>query len=162
MSTLNTNAFVSSRRGGSFQITDDEASTTYTVSGIDEDSISFAPGMYAAILDTENGQPVRERRGDKQRSRFTIRFKQTRSMLNASSLLGLLLDQVKASDDGLLRTFVVIWRQTDHSGDATGESVTLNNCVPVPGSVRVEAGADYNTVSVEFVSRDEAPTWGTF
>lgn len=162
MSTLNTGSLVSHRRGGSLLITDNEASTTYTVSGEVEDSHGVTPGMYALITDTESGAPVRHRRGDKQTSRIRLRFKQTRSGLNATSLYGLLLDQVKATDDGHMRTFDVTLRQTDHDGDATGETETYQNCAVVPGSLTRTAGADYNTIECEMVSLDQAGAFSTF
>jgi hypothetical protein len=160
MSTLNTAGFVSRRRGGTFVLTDNESGTAYTVSGIVEDSPQITPGRYGVIVDTENGQPVRLRRGDAQTTRIRISFKQVQNDLNATSLYGLLLDQVKATDDGLLRTFAVTFKETDHSGDATGESEKYDNCTPV--SVERRAGADHNTIEVEFVSLDANPTFATF
>jgi len=161
MAAINSGNYVTHHSGGTFEITDDEASTTYApINGVEEDSFSHTPGMYEPLLDTENGQPSNERRGDARRSTLRIRFKQTASMMNASSLLGLLLDQTKATDDGLLRTFKMIWKQTDHSGDATGESYTYNNCVVT--SVNHRTGHPHNVVEVEMVSRDALPTPATF
>lgn len=162
MSTINTGPFVSHRRGGSITIKDNESTTVYTVSGEIEDSHGITPGMYALITDTESGQPVRHRRGDKQVSRIRLRFKQTQSSLNATSLYGLLLDQVKATDDGLMRTFDVTFRQTDHSGDATGETEVYATCAVVPGSLTRTPGAEYNTIEVELSSLDAQPAFSTF
>lgn len=159
MSTLNTGQFVSSRRGGTLKITDNESGTVYTVSGVEEDSFTHTPGMYAALFDTEKGAPTRERRGDAQRSSISCRFKQTPDMWAAGSLFGLLVDQVKAADDGLLRTFTVVWEQSDHAGVSAGEKITYNNCAVV--SVQSDSGADYNTISVSWSSRDAFPAYGT-
>ena len=161
MAAINSGNYVSHHSGGTFEITDNEATTTYApINGVEEDSFSYTPGLNAPIFDTENGQPSAERRGDAQRSTLRLRFKQVASGMNASALLGLLLDQSKATDDGLLRTFKIVWKQTDHSGDATGESVAFDNCVVT--SINHRTGYPHNVVELELSSRDARPTFATF
>lgn len=161
MAAINSGNYVTHHHGGTFEITDNEATTTYApINGVEEDSFSYTPGLNEPLMDTENGQPSNERRGDARRSTLRFRFKQTVSGANASALLGLLQDQSKATDDGLLRTFGFTWKQTDHAGDATGESISFANCVVT--SINHRGNYPTNIIEVEMSSRDARPTFGTF
>ena len=160
MADINTGLSRTRRLGGLLELTDVESTTTYDDAlGLEAGTLEFTEGLYDALIDSEHGELVTSiRRGDAQPSTVRATFK-VRGFASGS-LYALLQDQVKGTDDGLLRQWTVVHKQGDFEGDTAGEQLTFSNCVVTSLSFR--EGADYDTFSVEWTCPHPSPTLGTY
>ena len=164
MAAINTGIYRHFRNGGVLSFTDNETPTTYSpVNGVDENSLGWTIGMHEVYLDRDNGTLLTSvRRGDEQPSGVRVRFKVTAGMIAAAGLLGLLQDQHKATDDGYVRSFDLLWKMPTLPDGATGVSVAFAGAVVRPGSLALEPGQEYDVVTCEFIVPNGIVTLGTY
>lgn len=165
MANINTGIFRHFRNGGVFEIEDIESGggTADVLYGVEENSLGFTPGMHEVYTDRENGTLLTDyRRGDEQETMLQLRVKVTAGMLATAGVLGVWLDQQKATDDGKIRKYDIVCKFPTLPDGAAGATITFADCVLDPGSVQLQGGQNYDVLTAQFRCPHGAPTFGTY
>lgn len=156
--TVINNAPIRFGTGGVLRIID--GATSYTPNYLKEGSIRVTVGMQNKhqVNDRENlPAPIA---GAKNLSRVAFRVRC--GQLDATGLMAILSNQIKASPDAYIKEFTVQLDIPNYQGASAGKRLPFTNCAVVPGSLQWEEGTEYDEIAWEMDSRDHAPAWTTF
>jgi len=157
-STINSEQQVTFEDGGTFEITD--GSNTYILGRIipGGGNMTIEPGGREIRTDTDQGVQQTPLLGNDRRTRLTIRARFT-SDVAADSIDKLLQMEGTA---GAVKLFSIAVKWLTNRGAITGKSYSLTNCFALLDTVKVTAGADFDTIEATFESLNKFPTVASF
>lgn len=147
--------------GAVLTIEDVVAAATHTVKLVEPGTVEEESGGYEPLPLTDRGVMLHPYEGDEQPGKIRLTVKYTGP--HASDNLRKILEARNTSGgaQGKVRMFNIVIKDPASKGSSTGEQASYNNCYVMP-PVKIQRGAKFDTLQVEFVHNAAYPTTATF
>ncbi len=91
-----------------------------------------------------------------------IEFSAKLAQYDSTGLLAILTNQIKASPDAEVKRYTFEMHVADYQGASAGDKIVLSDCVVVPGSVKIQTGTDFDTITGQALSKTWNPAWASY
>lgn len=120
---------------------------------------SFTPGLWEVIPNHDRGVlGTAPKQGSQRPTKLSFKAKY-RASVTAGELIVIL---TTAGTSGAAKKFSIVVRSPSVPQGSSGIAHTFAHCVIVPGSLKVSAGEEFDTLEVEFEDMEIKPTMAAY
>lgn len=137
-----------------------DGATDHEIMCLQEGGISYVIGMQEVHEYNDRENIANPLLGKKRPSEFSCTAKL--AQYDTSSLITILGTQIKGTPDAECKRFTVEVHYADYQAATAGDKIALADSWVVPGSVRVQHGADFDTISWDMKSKTHLPAFASY